>query len=174
VFVVSGDVQAAGNLLGLSWENSLTLDIGGPAAATLSVGYFGVTRGTGNSQIDFGLGNTQRDLLAITSPPNSLGWPQNAGGIQFEFQNLGGLTTGVDYPLISYPSTAFGIPSPRVFALAPDLVAAGWAATFTTTATGVSVEFSRISEPSSSLLLAAGAAVLLIAKRQRWSTDSRT
>ena len=155
--VTAPNLQAAGSLSFLSWtgqsSTTSTLDIGGPAAATLTIGNFAANRAA-TYQVDFGLGAKSSDLLATTRLAS---FPSQPGDFQFEFQNLGGLTTGVAYPLISFPSSpAFTPPSSSVFAIAPDLIAAGWAGTFTSTASGLSVTFTSVPEPSAIWLLALG------------------
>jgi hypothetical protein len=100
--------------------------------------------------------------------PLGAGVPQalSAGAFQFEFQNLGGLQTGVDYPLTSFPSSVVG-PSPNLFILAPDLIAAGWAGAFTVTPNGLSVRFTAVPEPSGIALACLPAALFAWAARRR-------
>ena len=107
-------------------------------------------------QIDFGIGSAGSDFWTISSyPVDGLQLPFNVPAFLFEFQNLGGVTTGVDYPLMSF-MVAASAPPEVMFGFAPDMAAAGWAGTFTTTPTGVSVRFSSVPEPSTCLLAAFG------------------
>ena len=144
-----GTLRAAGTLTGLTWIGSgSTLDIGGPTAATLSVGtlsspFFGANSLT----VDFGIGATSSDLLNLTGP---FPLPQfsPAGALQFEFQNLGGLTTGVDYPVITFANSSVFPPNANIFAFAPDMASNGFDGTFNVTSTGVTVQFTSVPEPS--------------------------
>lgn len=173
--VTTADLQAAGSIATFNWTRqgysfplpSLQLDIGGPAAATLTIGNLNTELNV--MTINFGLGATASDLLAITG---HAGFNNFTDGIQFEFQNLGGLTTGVEYQLISLPSGGTA-PSYLDFGLAPDLIAAGWVANFTTSTAGVYVEFSRVPEPgTTALLLLQGSVLLLVASRRARSRTS--
>jgi autotransporter-associated beta strand protein len=170
VNLIGANLQVAGAIEGLTWQPILsthpisTLDIGGPAAAALTMVQFSLVGGS-PVQVNFGLGSTHSDSWSITQ---SVGfWPTAVGSLQFEFQNLGGLTTGVAYPLISFRSTGFGTPSSSIFAIAPDLVSAGWAGTFSTTATGVSVTFTSVPEPSGLAIICLPAALFAWAARRR-------
>jgi fibronectin-binding autotransporter adhesin len=173
VQLFGGTLQAAGTL---SWLDSSSasgipiLDLGGTAAATLTTGNFHPSP-FGTLRIDFGIGSHSSDFWAISSPISP--FPSNAGAFQFEFQNLGGVTTGVDYPLMSF-STFFSAPSPNIFAFAPDMAAAGWAGTYKTTTTGVSVRFSSVPEPSATAMLLIQGAVLALAARRRLHIRKRT
>jgi len=139
-----------------------TLDIGGSGAASLSTRTARLGLGSGKIQIVYDIGATSRDSWDILFPLN-IGVP--AGAFQFEFHSLGGLKTGVDYSLISYFSSR--APSASLFAISPESVAAGWAGTFTTTPTGLSVRFTSVPEPSATaLILLQGAAILLLARRR--------
>ena len=132
VTLFGGNLQAAGILSYLSINvqsfpssSPSILDIGGPAAAHLSTNSFDFLEG--NLQIDFGIGSKSSDLWSIFGNPFL---PFASGAFQFEFENLGGVATGVNYPLMSFQSSF--APS-SIFAFAPDMAAAGWAGTFTTT-----------------------------------------
>ena len=167
--VTAADLQAAGSISTFNWTRQgyayplphLELDIGGAPAATLTIGNLNTEANV--MQIDFGLGASASDLLAITG---HLSLPNIYHGIQFEFQNLGGLATGVEYLLISLPSGGTA-PSYLDFVLAPDLIAAGWAGTFTTSSAGVYVEFSRVPEPSALVLAVFGVVSLAAWGRRR-------
>jgi len=162
-----GTLRAAGTLTMLDASSALSsavvLDIGGPLAANLTTNTFRPTP-VSPLTVDFGLGNGSSDLWTISS--GGMGAIRINSGVQFEFLNLGGVTTGVDYPLISYSSSAFAQPA-NVFAFAPDMAAAGWSGTFTSTANGVSVRFTSVPEPSTLALLLLPSALALWAVRQR-------
>jgi hypothetical protein len=146
-----------------SFSSTAILDLGGIAAATLTTGIFEPSS-SGHLQIDFGLGSGSSDFWAISSRVDFFFSSQAA--FQFEFKNLGGVTTGVNYPLMSFPNS-FPAPSPSIFAFAPDMAAAGWAGAFQTTTTGVSVSFSAVPEPSTTAMLSMqGAALAFIARRR--------
>ncbi len=160
-----GTLQAAGtlSLLDSSFSSGIPiLDLGGSPAAMLTTGTF-LPSHTGSLRIDFGIGSHSSDFWAIST--HVLTWPSNTGAFQFEFENLGGVTTGVDYPLMSF-LTVFSAPSPSVFAFAPDMAAAGWAGTFETTTTGVSVRFTTVPEPNVTAMLLMQGAVLAFAARR--------
>ena len=165
VSVTGGTLQAAGILSSASFSSfsaPAILDIGGPGAAALTMN---TVRLNGQMMVDFGLGSGSKDLWSISSGglgPFSLG----PGAVHFEFSNLGGVMTGVDYPLISYSSSAFAQPA-NTFAFAPDMVAAGWSGTFTSTASGVSVRFASVPEPSVTALLFLQGALLIWGARRR-------
>ena len=153
-----GTLQAAGTLSSLTWSafsGTATLDIGGPAVAKVTTG--SATNNSNNLLVDFGIGSLNSDFWAISSGPTF--FPTNAGAFQFEFQNLGGAKTGVDYPLMSF--STFSAPSTSVFALAPDMAAAGWAGTFKTTTTGVSVRFSSLPVPEPTAIILVFQSVLI-------------
>ncbi len=117
-------------------------------------------------QIDFGIGKRQSDFLAITFP--IIFSRLNPGTFQFEFSDLGGVSTGVEYPLMSFGRYGFLPPSPDFFAFAPDMAAAGWSGTFITTTTGVSVRFTSVPVPeprTTALLMLQGALLVLGARR---------
>jgi fibronectin-binding autotransporter adhesin len=165
VFLQGGRLQVAGTLpfLDCSFADSTAiLDIGGPAAATLTTQSFNPSH-NGSLRINFGIGSGHSDFWAASSLFPS---PGSVGAFQFEFQNLGGVATGVDYPLMSF--FTFPAPSPSFFAFAPDMAAAGWAGTFTTTTNGVSVRFSAVPVPEpnmTAVLLLQGAALAFIGRR---------
>lgn len=133
-----------------------TLDICGAAAATLTTNSFSPG---GRLRLNFGIGGGGSDLWAIGALSASL--PTTSGAFQFEFQNLGGVATGVDYPLISFPSSV--TPSASIFVFGPDMAAAGWAGAFTTGPGRISVRFASVPvpEPVPALIFVQGA--LLIA-----------
>jgi len=155
-----GILQAAGTLSSLTVQSASTLDIGGPAAATLVTTSFS---DHAILTIDFGIGSSGSDQWSITQPFSAM--TLGAGSLQFEFQDLGGLTKGVDYPLLTFPSSG-GAPAPTLFALAPDLVAAGWAATFKTTTTSASVNFSSLPEPAPGVLAILASAGFVFNRRR--------
>lgn len=165
-----GTLQAAGTLNQLSVATAPgaapRLDIGGPAAATLTTTTFADFDAVRNLAIDFGLGSAASDLWRV----GSAFWPTNTGNFQFEFHNLGGLTTGVSYPLIDYGSPA---PAARLFQIVPDLVAAGWAGTFNVSGGVVSVTFSAVPEPGTTALVALQGIVLACAARRGLAAKQR-
>ncbi len=169
VVILGGTLQASGTLTLLADSSSNinptpVLDLGGPAAAQLTTTTF---RPSPNSplSVDFGLGSGARDLWIISS--GGLGpFSLNPSSLQFEFRNLGGVTTGVDYPLISYSNSAFAQPL-NAFAFAPDMAAAGWSGTFTSTSSGVSVRFTSVPEPSVTALMLLQGALMIWAARRR-------
>jgi autotransporter-associated beta strand protein len=77
----------------------LILDIGGPAAATLTTEIFFPDLSLARLRIEFGIGNDASDLWKMNS---GLFFLSDPGDLQFAFHNLGGVTTDVDYQLISY------------------------------------------------------------------------
>jgi hypothetical protein len=133
-----------------------TLDLGGAAATNLVTGLFEPSRPGVALTVDFGIGSSQSDLWTI----DNLFGEVNSGTFLFDFANLGGVATGVNYPLIEYPEQ-FGI-SASAFEFAPDMAAAGWAGTISASGTQVSVDFSSVPssvpEPSAVALLAIAAA----------------
>ena len=162
-----GTLQVAGVLTeldGPAVPGAAVLDIGGPAASSLTTGTFGQSS-TGSLHVMFGIGAAGSDSWLTGG---SL--PINAGALQFEFQNLGGVTTGVDYPLISFITAT---PSVNTFALSPESAAAGWAGTFKVTAgiNGqpglVTVRFTSVPvpEPSGMVLALVGGTLLASAQR---------
>ncbi len=166
--LIGGTLQAAGTLTMFVSAPSFgsgtpILDLGGPVAATLTTGSYS---GNPNSslRINFGIGSGASDFWAIS---NTI--PSTAGAFQFEFQNLGGVTTGVDYPLMSFVTFFGPPPSPSIFAFAPDMAAAGWTGTFKTTSGGVSVRFTSVPESSTTALLFLQGAVVAFAVRRRLS-----
>ena len=166
-----GKLQAAGTLSGLTIDSSAPptsiLDFGGPAAATLSTNTF--SDGASRFLINFGIGSAAKDLFSINS--TAFGFPTTAGAVQFEFADLGGVTTGVDYSLITFLSNGL-TPSVTGFALAPDMAAAGWAGTFKATTTNISVRFTAVPEPETTLVCLVGAGLVLLCTcfRCRWRT----
>jgi autotransporter-associated beta strand protein len=157
-----GNLLASGSIDYLDVDNTTgTLDVGGAAAANLTIGT--VTNPYSNFTIDFGLGSAAADHLSVTHGFDlPIGFE---GSFQFEFQNLGGLMTGVDYSLIDF-GPGVTAPDSGVFQLAPDLVSDGWSATFTSNANGVSVNFSAIPEPGSGALLITAGIALAIRRRR--------
>lgn len=153
-----GMLTASGTITRLTTSAASILDPAGAAAGNLTIGTLAPAVPL---TIDFGLGTTTSDHLTITSALSS---GLALGVFQFEFQDLGGLTTGVDYSLASFGGTA---PSASLFALAPDLIADGWQATFTSNSSGLSVNFRAIPEPSSVRLLAMAAGMLGLRRRRR-------
>jgi hypothetical protein len=143
-----------------------TLDIGGPAAATLTTN--GYVNTTSNSlRVNFGIGASSSDFWTIAGATSL---PSSSVAFQFEFQNLGGVKTGVNYPLMSF-NTFPSSPPASVFAFAPDMAAAGWAGTFSPSSFGVSVRFTSVPEPDvTALLLLQGAACVGFA---RWRMRKR-
>jgi len=179
LYLFGANLQAAGELKSLHWSAASpnnpvsTLDIGGTAAATLTTGRLETTGVTFNHlQINFGIGGAQSDFWSITQPV-FLGF-LSPGSFQFEFQNLGGLQTGVDYPLMAFTTSVGGAPTPENFILAPDLVAAGWAGAFTVTPSGLSVRFTSVPEPSGIALACLPAALFAWFVRRRASGASPT
>ncbi len=168
-----GTLQANGILTTLD-ASSLTgapiLDIAGPGPGTLSTTTFRPASNV-NLRINFGIGSVSSDFFAITGSSGS-SLPTNVGAFLFEFSNLGGATTGVDYPLMSYPSSLF--PAANIFAFAPDMAAAGWAGTFKTTSGGVSVRFTAVPEPATTALLLLQGAVLAFAVSRRHASLIKT
>ncbi len=168
VNLVGGTLQTEDATQSFSWTGG-TLDIGGPAAATLTTAQFTFSGFFNPVQIDFGLGAAQSDHWSITQQFFVYSFAQ-PDTFQFEFQNLGGLTTGVDYSLIAFAPGAsfpFGPPSASLFAIAPDLITEGWSGTFDVTSTGVFVNFSSVPEPGTTALLLLQGSVLLLAARRR-------
>ncbi|HEY4308880.1 MAG TPA: autotransporter-associated beta strand repeat-containing protein [Pirellulales bacterium] len=157
-------VQVAGTLGSLGWSTGGTLDIGGPAAATLTtanaIGF------SASLLVDFGIGSTTSDLWnfsGFTSPFNFA----SPGSVQFDFQNLGGLATGVDYPIITFANTPFP-PNANIFAFAPDMAAKGFYGTFHITGHAVMVNFSSVPEPGlTALLLLQGTVAAVFLGRRR-------
>ena len=92
--------------------------------------------------------------------------PSATSLFQFDFQNLGGVQTGVSYQLMTFPSTGLA-PATTLFAIAPDATAAGWVGTFTTTTTSASVKFTATPEPDVAAILTLGSAGLLGFSRRR-------
>ncbi len=165
-----GTLQAAGTLSGIfSAQNGATLDIGGPAAATLTTTFVSLPTSftPGHLLVDFGIGATSSDLwnFAGLGPPFfGLSAP---GILQFEFQNLGGLKTGVDYPVITFAAATPFPPDANTFAFAPDMASKGFEGTFDVTSTGVFVNFSSVPEPgTTALLLMQGSVLVLVARRR--------
>jgi hypothetical protein len=162
-----GTLQAAGTLWnfhpGSLAAEDLILDIGGPAAATLTTEIFFPDLSLARLRIEFGIGNDASDLWKMNS---GLFFLSDPGDLQFAFHNLGGVTTDVDYQLISYVDSF--PPSPDLFTFAPDAAAAGWAGTFQSKNTGVYVRFTSVPVPepgTAALLLLQGAALSLAARR---------
>jgi len=155
VVLSGGTLQAQGTLGRLEFQAGSRLDIGGLAPATLTTDEFEMGRGrNAKLTVDFGIGANGSDLWRIGRPVTS--GPDAPGSILFDFDNLGGLTTGTPYTLITVsrfiPASTFG--------LAPDLVTAGWQATFMSLPDSVQVQFSQIPEPSAAMLLLACSGVL--------------
>ena len=148
-----GTLQTNGILatLDVSSSTSVTplLDIGGPGPGSLTANAFHWS-GSGNIRVNFGVGSGSSDLWAITGSNNSL--PTNPASILLEFSNLGGATTGVDYPLLSFSGVS--APNTNVFAFAPDMAALGWLGTFKVSSNTVSVRFTAVPEPSAIVLAA--------------------
>ena len=90
--------------------------------------------------IDFKMGGAAHDILYFTGNAT---FPTAPDSLNFEFQNLGGVTTGVNYLLISLPFLALA-PSASIFSFAPDMAAAGWAGTFQSSTIGISVRFTAV------------------------------
>jgi fibronectin-binding autotransporter adhesin len=169
VSLLGGALQASGTLTLLSLpvlpSAKLVLDIGGPAAANLTTNSFFSPSPNNLLTVEFGLGGDGSDLWTISSGGLSR-FPLNSDSLQFEFSNLGGVMTGVDYPLISYSGSAFAQPA-SAFAFAPDMAAAGWSGTFISTSSGVSVMFTSVPEPSVTALMFLQGALLIWAARRR-------
>ena len=166
VSLYGGTLLVSGDLSQLNFFASATLDLGTSAAghltttsASIEIPYeqlpsFQLT-------IDFGVGSKQSDLWTIGSDSNPPGDFPYAGSnpVLFDFSNLGGAATGVNYPLVDLAGTYPPPFAPDSFAVSPDSAAAGWAGTFTTSGTTLYVNFSSVPEPGpiALLLVAAGA-----------------
>ncbi len=158
VDLYDGTLQAAGYLLQLRTSDAFgdpVLDIGGAAPATLRTQDYWPSSNTG-LQIEFGIGSESSDFWTVAGPFVSSEFRIGAPTFLFDFHNLGGVTTGVDYPLMSFSILGSDSVSPDSFAFAPDAIAAGWAGNFIRTPEGVSVRFSAVPEPASYLLAAFG------------------
>ena len=108
-----GTLVAAGTLTSLSTDGTPSiLDIGGPVRSTLSIGSAPALNGL---TIDFKMGGAAHDILYFTGNAT---FPTAPDSLNFEFQNLGGVTTGVNYLLISLPFLALA-PSASIFSFAP-------------------------------------------------------
>jgi fibronectin-binding autotransporter adhesin len=151
----SGTIDGMSILAAASAPAPAVLDIGGLAPATITTQSFSML--SGKLEIDFGLGNVAQDLISITSLSSTFSLSSE---VRFEFTDLGGVTTGIDYPLITYQS-ALGIPN-KVFGLGAKTLAAGWIGTFTINPDNLSVRFTAVPEPRTwTLMLPAAAAGLL-------------
>ncbi len=148
-----GTLQAAGSLSEINATYGGVLDLGGVAPATLQTDLYCPTLSV--VQIEFGIGSGSSDFLAISELATPFSIYPFGSPFLFDFHNLGGVMTGVDYPLVSFPvSGANAVPG--TFGFAPDAIAAGWAGTFILTSEGVSVRFASVPEPASYLLAAFG------------------
>jgi len=157
--IQGGTLETAGNIGTLRVAGAGTLDIGGYAAAQLSLSGFSYLDDPSTKlTIRFGLGSTAQDSLSIdpfTVVPST-------GAYYFDFENLGGLATGVSYTLISQ-----GKMTPSSFHLSPELVDQGWVATFSPVTQvfgqdpqGLKVTFAAIPEPSAGSLALFGVVAL--------------
>lgn len=159
--LIEGTLQADGvlaTLIAIPEGAIPVLDIGGPAAATLLTSLLVVGE---RMQVNFGLGSANSDLWEV-----SIFGFTGEEKIQFAFHNLGDVSPGVDYPLIS--NLGRREISAELFAIAPESIAAGWAGEFTATREGVSIRFSAVPEPSLlALLLLPASALLWNARRLR-------
>ncbi len=166
-------LQASGTVSQLTTSNlvsanSSILDIGGVAAATLTIESLALSPNFNPQSpsllIDFGIGSVETDFLAITNPDAFA--DLNPGAFQFEFSDLGGVMPGVAYPLMSFSESS--APSPDLFAFAPDMAALGWSGSFAATTNSLSVTFSSVPVPepgTTALLLLQGAALAFAARR---------
>lgn len=164
VMLQGGTLLAAGTLSTLQLQSASTLDIGGIGGSTLTTSSLNILSGltAGELTVRFGLGASASDLWKIT---NFFGNSSTTGAFLFDFQDLGGVTTGTSYTLIT-GTTVFSPFTAAEFALAPSSAAAGWNGTFTVASNTVKVTFSSTPEPGSAMLLAAGG-LLLGARRPR-------
>lgn len=155
IYMHGGNLRAKGTIASLLLEMNVdsTLDIGGPAAATLtSTRYF---RLTGHLTIDFGIGSAGSDLWRITDSVSysHLAGSRHDGSIIFRFDDLGGIATGTPYTVISH-FAGFTLPA-STFALSPENVAKGWSASFSSSPGTVRVTFAQVPEPGSAATMIA-------------------
>ena len=165
-FLQVGTLLASGTLSFLgSGGDSSTLDLAHSVTGRLvtqSVSALPIANDPSNFQltINFGVGGSNSDLWTIQQIDLS---QLVAGSMLFDFVNLGGVQTGVNYPLLDLPGNT-SLPVNDPFAFAPDMAAAGWAGTITSSGTSVSVNFTSVPtsvpEPGTWALLAAAAAAV--------------
>jgi len=160
-----GTLLAAGTLSSLEVDAASILDIGGSSAAALTTSTLTSLGGlsAGEITVRFGLGLSASDVWNISS---MTGLSSANGAFLFDFQDLGGVTTGTSYTLINVPSI-FPPVTAAEFALAPSGIAAGWSGTFSVVSNTVKVTFSSTPEPGSTLLLATGVFFLGYPRRRR-------
>ncbi len=98
-----GTLLAAGTLSTLQIQSASTLDIGGTSGSTLTTSSFSGTGSltAGELTVRFGLGASASDLWKIT---NFTGFGASNEAFLFDFQDLGGVTTGTAYTLINATS----------------------------------------------------------------------
>ena len=163
-----GTLQAKGTLSSIELSTDSRLDLGGSVAATLTIDSYAGSGGVSPKlTIDFGIGSGETDLWTINS---SFSGSIRPGFVLFDFDDLGGLMTGIDYTLISFPGGTSV--SPSTFALSPNLVTAGWDATFSVVSSTLKVQFSQIPEPGIASLLYAGLSWLAFSRRSRRASDA--
>ena len=177
--ISGGTLLASGTLSTLATGfGSSTLDLADSAtgllvtgSVTASIPIYGGGSIPLQLTINFGVGSGQSDLWTIDNIDLS---QLDAGSMLFNFVNLGGVQTGVNYELLSLPGNASeAVNDP--FGFGPDMAAEGWAGTFTTSGTTVSVDFSSVPasvpEPGTWGLLVIGAGAFIPALRH--STQRR-
>jgi hypothetical protein len=138
-----------------------TLDIGGTAAANLTVQQLDFSSSFALT-INFGVGNGGSDLLSIPSSNTFL----NANSALFNFAAIGTVTTGTNYALITGPGLTT---SPFGFSQAAS--AAGWSGSFSVQGNTLDVNFSSVPgavpEPGGCLLVFVGIAGILAGVRKK-------
>jgi len=159
------DLFAAGYLDELSLFGKATLGIGATnSASTLTINRLSFSGSNGSLTVEFSLGSAIQDMLVIKSPFTLGGLAP--GAFLFAFSDLGGLSVGVDYTVLSFGSPGSALNASN-FALAPGLINAGWQATFQVDPQHVTVNFSAIPEPAPVALMVFGLAAAGLTLRQR-------
>ena len=149
-----GTLLAAGTLSNITLSSSSTLDIGGNIAAALTTTTFLTGGSSGQAlTVRFGLGLNVKDLWTITNPVSS--FSLSTGAFLFDFQDLGGATTGTNYTLMNVQASGPPL-TLSMFGFAPSATAAGWDGTFSVVSNTVRVNLTSTPEPGSATLLLIG------------------
>lgn len=133
----------------LSLIGRARLTIGSNAAGNLQTSSVLFQGSDASLNVDFDLGGAAQDHWTITSLVSGA----SSSALVFDFHDLGGLATGVDYEVLTLPNFGGGFLQPSNFALAPSLVSQGWSGTFRVDPRSVTVNFAALPEPSAVLLL---------------------
>jgi fibronectin-binding autotransporter adhesin len=168
-----GTLETAGTLAELHVmypAQNATLDIGGTAAASLTVNQFDMDGSTTTLTVNFGIANQQSDFLVLDT---DVTLPSSSNAFLFNFSAIGTVSTGTTYQILTGNLVLSEAPA-NFFGFSQADSAVGWSGTFIEQGSTLEVEFSSVPgavpKPGYSLLVflvSAGICVGARTKRQR-------